>query len=293
MNYYERHLGDYARDTAHLTMLEHGAYCLLLDRYYSTEVGIQADHVHRLARVRTAAERAAVDAVLAEFFTLVDGLWINGRASREIEKAQSKINAARTNGTRGGRPKRNPDPTQPKPNGLSPGSETETQAKAHQIPDTRHQTPERASVAVPPPSGARALGSPNPENPTPTPTPTPTPAGAVCLAIRQRGMADVNPADPRLLALLEQGATRDEIAAVAGEAVDKGKGWAWVLHVVAARRADAANLQLAAPTQRSASNGVPSFDESQTYLREQAEHRAVPVPPEVLAKLRSVVKVAS
>ncbi len=25
MNYYERHLGDYAKDTAHLSMLEHGA----------------------------------------------------------------------------------------------------------------------------------------------------------------------------------------------------------------------------------------------------------------------------
>ncbi len=30
MNYYERHLGDYAKDTAHLTMIEHGAYTLLL-----------------------------------------------------------------------------------------------------------------------------------------------------------------------------------------------------------------------------------------------------------------------
>ena len=30
MNYYERHLGDYARDTAHLSMMEHGAYGLLL-----------------------------------------------------------------------------------------------------------------------------------------------------------------------------------------------------------------------------------------------------------------------
>ena len=36
MNYYERHLGDYARDTGHLSMLEHGAYSLLLDRYYAT-----------------------------------------------------------------------------------------------------------------------------------------------------------------------------------------------------------------------------------------------------------------
>ena len=43
VNYYERHLGDYARDTAHLTMVEHGAYTLLLDRYYATESPIPAD----------------------------------------------------------------------------------------------------------------------------------------------------------------------------------------------------------------------------------------------------------
>ena len=50
MNYYERHLGDYSKDTAHLTMIEHGAYGLLLDRYYGTEAGIPADQVHRIAR---------------------------------------------------------------------------------------------------------------------------------------------------------------------------------------------------------------------------------------------------
>ena len=61
MNYYERHLGDYAKDTGHLSMLEHGAYTLLLDRYYSTEEGIPADQVHRIARARTKEEKDAVD----------------------------------------------------------------------------------------------------------------------------------------------------------------------------------------------------------------------------------------
>lgn len=87
MNYYERHLGDYSKDTAHLTMIEHGAYGLLLDRYYGTEAGIPADHVHRIARARTKEEKAAVDVVLAEFFQLIDGVWINKRAEEEIAKA--------------------------------------------------------------------------------------------------------------------------------------------------------------------------------------------------------------
>jgi uncharacterized protein YdaU (DUF1376 family) len=139
MNYYERHLGDYAKDTAHLSMLEHGAYGLLLDRYYATECGIPADQAHRLARARTKEEKQAVDSVLAEFFKLVDGVWINNRASDEITKAQSKIKAAQENGKRGGRPKTNQTETQEKPSGLFVGSDSETETKAHQTPDTRHQ----------------------------------------------------------------------------------------------------------------------------------------------------------
>lgn len=139
MNYWERHIGDYARDAGHLTMLEHGAYTLLLDRYYSTEQAIPSDQAHRVCRARSREERAAVDAVLAEFFHLVNGAWVNGRASREVEKAQTKIEAARTNGAKGGRPKKNPDATEPKPTGLLMGSVLETQPKALQTPDTRHQ----------------------------------------------------------------------------------------------------------------------------------------------------------
>ena len=36
MIFYKRYLGDYQRDTGHLSMLEHGAYTLLLDAFYAT-----------------------------------------------------------------------------------------------------------------------------------------------------------------------------------------------------------------------------------------------------------------
>lgn len=153
MNYYERHLGDYAKDTAHLTMLEHGAYGLLLDRYYSTEVGIPQDQVHRIARARSRDEKAAVDAVLAEFFVLTDGVWINRRSEEEIVKARHKIKAAQENGKKGGRPKKvkagSEIETQEKPAGLLPGSKTETQEKAHQTPDTSYSEA-KASGGEPP-----------------------------------------------------------------------------------------------------------------------------------------------
>ena len=37
MNYYQRHIGDYARKTMGLSLLEHGIYTLLLDAYYDHE----------------------------------------------------------------------------------------------------------------------------------------------------------------------------------------------------------------------------------------------------------------
>lgn len=84
MNYYQRHLGDYARDTAHLSMIEHGAYTMLLDRYYATEQGIPEDQAYRVARARTREEKSAVSAVLAEFFTLEEGVWVQRRVREEI-----------------------------------------------------------------------------------------------------------------------------------------------------------------------------------------------------------------
>ena len=108
MNYYPRHLGDYARDTAHLLMIEHGAYNLLLDRYYATEEGIPDDQKYRVTRARTPVEKQAVDSVLKEFFTLKEGVWVKNRVLEEIDKANKKISAAKTNGMRGGRPKKNP-----------------------------------------------------------------------------------------------------------------------------------------------------------------------------------------
>lgn len=138
MNYYERHLGDYAKDTCHLSLIEHGAYCLLLDRYYSTESGISVELVYRVARAKTKDEKAAVDFVLSEFFSLENGMWFNKRADEEIIKAQKKIHAAKMNGSKGGRPQKTQktviNQQNEKPNGLLLGSENETQQKAHQTP---------------------------------------------------------------------------------------------------------------------------------------------------------------
>lgn len=116
MNFWKRHIGDYARDTGHLTLMEHGVYTVLLDRLYATERPIPEGDVYRVARASTRPERAAVDAILREFFELDDGAWTNPRAMLEIEAAQAKASANRANGANGGgRPPKGGGKTPPAP----------------------------------------------------------------------------------------------------------------------------------------------------------------------------------
>ena len=97
MNYYQHHLGDYSKDTAHLSMIEDGAYRRLLDLYYSTEhpLPLEMGKLYRLVRVLTKADKQAVETVLAEFFTQSPDGWRHKRCDQEIARAQEKSNKAR------------------------------------------------------------------------------------------------------------------------------------------------------------------------------------------------------
>ena len=90
MNYYKRHLGDYAKDTRHLSLAEHGAFCLLLDYYSATEKPIPDDRCERIANAYADAERAAVRSVLREFFQETPEGWRNAKADEVIHEAQAK-----------------------------------------------------------------------------------------------------------------------------------------------------------------------------------------------------------
>jgi uncharacterized protein YdaU (DUF1376 family) len=87
LNFYKRYLGDYARDTAHLSLMEHGAYQVLLDTYYATggQVPDAKEDLYRVARAMTPAERKAVDKVADQFFPVNgDGRRHNKRADEEL-----------------------------------------------------------------------------------------------------------------------------------------------------------------------------------------------------------------
>ncbi|WP_287995539.1 YdaU family protein [Acidiphilium sp.] len=117
MNRYDRYPGDYLRATLTLSMAQDGAYTRLLDYYYSTEQPIPVDEAYAAARCRGPEDEAVTQWVLSRFFELTDSGYLHERASREIEKARPRIEAARANGRKGGRKKEAVN----KPSGLPSG----------------------------------------------------------------------------------------------------------------------------------------------------------------------------
>jgi len=96
MNFFKLYIGDYQRDTAHLSIAEHGAYMLMLQHYYATEKPLpEGKSLHRMLRAQDKSERDAIDAVADQFWTRSSEGLINGRADAEIVKANAQ---AETNG---------------------------------------------------------------------------------------------------------------------------------------------------------------------------------------------------
>lgn len=160
MNYYKRWSGDYMRDTAHLSLIEHGAYTLLLDVYYATERPLPSDktQLYRIAHAVTPAEKKAVDSVIRQFFVIDGDLCRNPRADKEIANDAHRIASARENGARGGRRKKNgsenpdskPNITEQEPSRFSfgnpDGTETEPSGQALQRQRQERLHPDSASL---------------------------------------------------------------------------------------------------------------------------------------------------
>lgn len=102
MYHYQFNIGDYRKDTAHLTVLEHGVYRLLLDTYYLTEVPLTSDHkqLARLHCLRTAEEKTALDVVLSDFFELTDDGYRHHGCEKVMARVYEKSEKARESARR-------------------------------------------------------------------------------------------------------------------------------------------------------------------------------------------------
>lgn len=87
-HWYPRYSGDYRAKTAGLSLIQHGAYTLLLDEYYNTGKPLDANAsvLHRICSALALEEQEAINFVLSRFFVLTDKGYINKRAEEELAK---------------------------------------------------------------------------------------------------------------------------------------------------------------------------------------------------------------
>ena len=90
MHYYKRNIGDYAKKAARLSMLQHGAYTLLIDACYDRERFPTLEEAMEWTWASTTDEREAVEFVLRKFFTLIDGKFVQKRIQEEVEHYYAK-----------------------------------------------------------------------------------------------------------------------------------------------------------------------------------------------------------
>lgn len=88
MNFFKLYMGDYQRDTGHLSIAEHGAYLLMLQHHYATEKPLPTGAaLYRLLRADGAADKRAIDSVAKQFWTETSEGLVNERALAEFERA--------------------------------------------------------------------------------------------------------------------------------------------------------------------------------------------------------------
>ena len=94
MHYYKRNIGDYNKKAGRLTMLQHGAYTLLLDACYDRERFPTLDEAIDWTWASSEEEIAAVKFVIHKFFTEAGEIWRQSRIQEEIDAFQNnaKIN---------------------------------------------------------------------------------------------------------------------------------------------------------------------------------------------------------
>ena len=123
MHYYKFNIGDYRKDTGHLSTIEHGIYRQLIDWYYLDEKPIPAETQVVMRRLSLGSDALhLLQNVLSDFFNLTENGYIHNRVEAELNEYKTQFAKNRVNGKSGGRPRKtqvvlenNPSETQVKP----------------------------------------------------------------------------------------------------------------------------------------------------------------------------------
>lgn len=140
MHYYSHNIGDYRKDTSHLSTLEHGIYRQLIDWYYLDEKPIpkETQVVLRRLRLVSNSDAQSLQNVLDDFFILEDDGYHQARCDVEIADYRRNSEKNKANGKLGGRPK--------KTHSVILGNPSETQPKGNQEPITNNHKPRTSNT---------------------------------------------------------------------------------------------------------------------------------------------------
>jgi uncharacterized protein YdaU (DUF1376 family) len=147
MHYFKKNIGDYAKKTGRLSMLQHGAYTLLIDSCYDRERFPTLDDAIEWTWASSKDEIEAVEFVLRRFFDLEDGVYVQSRIREEIAEYHAKATTnkriadereakRKANGTTGTR-------------NVHESSPSVDEAPPNQEPLTNNQEPSKEAKASP------------------------------------------------------------------------------------------------------------------------------------------------
>jgi uncharacterized protein YdaU (DUF1376 family) len=136
MHYYQFNIGNYRRETTHLSLLEHGIYRSLLDTYYLGEGPLCGDDAKlmRTHNIRTTDEEKAFKNVISDFFILQDGEYWHEDCQDRIAKYQNKSEKARQS-------------ARARWDGNANAMRTHSECNANQEPTTNNQTKDTSAAA--------------------------------------------------------------------------------------------------------------------------------------------------
>lgn len=144
MHKYLHHIGDFMRDTSHLSPVEECFYRRALDWYYLNEKPFPNDmkEVCRLLRAKGKIQVQAVETVFKDFFFVEENNLKNSRCEKEITSYKSKNISNKENGKLGGRPKKNNDlQNHDGFSSVNDGLSNETREKGNHKPITNNPKP--------------------------------------------------------------------------------------------------------------------------------------------------------
>lgn len=139
MHWYKRNIGDYYKKAGRLSMMQHGAYTLLIDACYDREQFPTMEQAIEWVWASTEDEVQAVKFVLARFFVEIDGVFVQSRIKDELSDYNDKAEKNRQIALEREAKRRESRTKQHEP--CTDGSQKEHEAPPNQEPVTSNQEP--------------------------------------------------------------------------------------------------------------------------------------------------------